>query len=76
MQGAKFPPKPQAQAAGGGGSKSTAQQSNLPPELERYDPALIERVEADIIQDGAPVEFKDIAGLEFAKKCVTEMIVW
>jgi len=44
--------------------------------LERFDPALIERVEADIIQDGAQVEFKDIAGLEFAKKCVTEMIVW
>lgn len=48
----------------------------LPPELERFDPELVERVEGDIIQNGAPVEFKDIAGLEFAKKCVTEMICW
>ena len=36
----------------------------------------MEKVEADIIQNGAPVEFKDIAGLEFAKKCVTEMVCW
>ena len=48
----------------------------MPEELERFDPALIERIQGEIIQNGAPVEFKDIAGLDFAKKCVTEIICW
>jgi hypothetical protein len=55
---------------------SNSTSKNVPAELERFDQALLEKIEGDIIQNGAPVEFKDIAGLDFAKKCVTEMICW
>jgi SpoVK/Ycf46/Vps4 family AAA+-type ATPase len=48
----------------------------LPPELEGCDPALVEKIEADIIHTGQPITFDDIAGLEFAKKCVNELICW
>lgn len=50
--------------------------SPLPPELEGYDRELVERIIADIIDSGHPVRFEDISGLEFAKKCVTELICW
>ena len=48
----------------------------LPPELENYDRDLIDKIVADIIDSGHPVTFDDISGLEFAKKCVTELICW
>jgi hypothetical protein len=48
----------------------------LPPELEGYDRELVEKIIADIIDRGHPVSFSDISGLEFAKKCVTELICW
>jgi hypothetical protein len=36
----------------------------------------VEKIIADIIDSGHPVSFSDISGLEFAKKCVTELICW
>jgi hypothetical protein len=44
--------------------------------LERFDKTLLDKILADIINDGAPVTFDDIAGLDFAKKCVNELICW
>lgn len=41
-----------------------------------YDKALVERIEADIIEKGKPVRFDDIAGLEFVKQTVIELICW
>eukprot|EP01038_Epipyxis_sp_PR26KG_P004218 gene4218-5994_t len=49
---------------------------DLPPELEMFEKALVERIEADIVHRGQPVLFQDISGLNFAKKCVTELICW
>ena len=54
----------------------TKEEAQLPPELEGCDPALVEKIEADIIHTGQPITFDDIAGLEFAKKCVNELICW
>lgn len=61
------------------GKKPAAASEQLPPlpaELENFDRELIEKIEADIIDNGHPVSFSDISGLEFAKKCVTELICW
>lgn len=60
------------------GKKSSAKDDSppLPPELEGYDKELVEKIIADIIDQGQPVSFSDISGLEFAKKCVTELICW
>ena len=51
-------------------------QQQLPLELQNYDPELVERIESEIIQSGQPITFDDIAGLDFAKKCVQEVICW
>jgi SpoVK/Ycf46/Vps4 family AAA+-type ATPase len=50
--------------------------SDLPPELQQYEKHLIEKIESDIIHTGHPVRFQDVAGLDFAKKTVQEIIVW
>lgn len=44
--------------------------------MAHCDKALVERIEADIIHRGQSVTFNDIAGLEFAKECVNELICW
>jgi hypothetical protein len=38
----------------------------------------VRKIESEILQDRGkrPVLFQDIAGLEFAKKCVQEIICW
>lgn len=51
-------------------------QAPLPPELENYDRELVEKIMSDILDSGHPITFDDISGLEFAKKCVTELICW
>jgi len=51
-------------------------QAPLPPELENYDRELVEKIMSDILDSGHPITFEDISGLEFAKKCVTELICW
>ena len=50
----------------------------MPEELQQFEKALVERIEADIIEAGGDngVSFDDIAGLQFAKKCVQEVICW
>ena len=68
--------------AGNGGNQKKSSSSSkddlppLPPELENFDRELVDKIIADIIDKGQPVKFSDISGLEFAKKCVTELICW
>lgn len=50
--------------------------SDLPEELAGCEKVLVEKIENEIIHTGQQVTFDDIAGLSFAKKCVTEMICW
>jgi hypothetical protein len=44
--------------------------------LANCDKELVERIEAEIIHKGHAVTFEDISGLDFAKKCVDELICW
>lgn len=55
---------------------SSDDKSDLPPELQQYEKHLVEKIESDIIHTGHPVRFEDVAGLDFAKKTVQEIIVW
>jgi SpoVK/Ycf46/Vps4 family AAA+-type ATPase len=55
---------------------NTANDGSGDGELAQFDKAIIEKIEADIIHNGSPVYFDDIAGLEFAKKCCNELICW
>jgi hypothetical protein len=67
-EGYKFPPKIAQAASSSSASKSVKNTGE--------DAGIIEKIEADIIVKGQIVTFADIAGLEFAKKCVNELICW
>ncbi|KAL0351140.1 UNVERIFIED_CONTAM: ATPase family AAA domain-containing protein FIGL1 [Sesamum radiatum] len=44
--------------------------------LRNLEPRLIEHVSNEIMDRDPNVRWDDIAGLEHAKKCVTEMVIW
>eukprot|EP01018_Ginkgo_biloba_P013744 Gb_27653 [translate_table: standard] len=48
----------------------------LPDKLRNLEPRLIEHVSNEIMDQDPNVRWNDIAGLEHAKKCVTEMVIW
>ncbi|KAJ9540522.1 hypothetical protein OSB04_027028 [Centaurea solstitialis] len=48
----------------------------LPAKLRSVEPYLIERITNEIMHKKPDVRWEDIAGLQYAKKCVTEMVVW
>ncbi len=51
-------------------------ESKLPEQLQNYDPELVLKISSEIVHHGQQVTFADISGLDFAKKCVTELICW
>uniref|UniRef100_A0A803QL39 AAA+ ATPase domain-containing protein n=1 Tax=Cannabis sativa TaxID=3483 RepID=A0A803QL39_CANSA len=48
----------------------------LPEKLRNLEPRLIEHVSNEIMDKDPNVRWEDIAGLDHAKKCVTEMVIW
>ncbi|WIA20132.1 hypothetical protein OEZ85_005982 [Tetradesmus obliquus] len=48
----------------------------LPPELAKHDPKLIEQVCNEVIDASGGVAWEDIAGLETAKHLIKEIVVW
>ncbi|KAM0935885.1 putative microtubule-severing ATPase [Dioscorea sansibarensis] len=48
----------------------------LPEKLRNLEPRLIEHVSNEIMDKDPNVRWNDIAGLEHAKKCVVEMVIW
>mmetsp|Transcript_14478 Transcript_14478/g.39206 ORF Transcript_14478/g.39206 Transcript_14478/m.39206 type:complete len:493 (-) Transcript_14478:596-2074(-) len=48
----------------------------VPPEIEKLDPKIVEMVCNEILDSGSSTGWDDIAGLENAKKLVHEIIVW
>ncbi|KAF1883702.1 hypothetical protein Lal_00012619 [Lupinus albus] len=48
----------------------------LPEKLRNLEPRLIEHISNEIMDRDPNVRWDDIAGLDHAKKCVTEMVIW
>ncbi|CAN1822999.1 ATPase family AAA domain-containing protein FIGL1 [Linum perenne] len=48
----------------------------LPEKLRNLEPRLIEHVSNEIMDRDPNVHWNDIAGLDHAKKCVNEMVIW
>ncbi|CAM6128927.1 unnamed protein product [Calypogeia fissa] len=48
----------------------------LPDRLRNIEPKLLEHITNEIMERDPMVRWDDIAGLEHAKKCVTEMVIW
>ncbi|XP_060085132.1 fidgetin-like protein 1 [Ylistrum balloti] len=61
------------------GKGTSASSSSDEPEDERLkgiEPKMIELVMNEIMDNGPQMNWSDIAGLEFAKKCIKEIVVW
>eukprot|EP00752_Nemacystus_decipiens_P011606 g10305.t2 len=61
---------------GAGGGGAGADEEPLPEELAHLEKAMVDKVMQEVQQKGDPVTFDQIAGLEFAKKSVIELVCW
>ena len=55
---------------------SAGTDGEMDPAYKNIDPKMIEMVENEIMHAGQPVDWDDIAGLEFAKDTVKEIVVF
>ncbi|CAM9793091.1 unnamed protein product [Ectocarpus fasciculatus] len=82
--GGKFPGSAALGGRGGGnngGSKAASgggadDEEELPEELQHLEKAMVDKILQEVQQKGDPVTFDQIAGLEFAKKSVIELVCW
>ncbi|XP_044729633.1 fidgetin-like protein 1 [Chrysoperla carnea] len=49
---------------------------DIDPRLKNIDPKMVELIKSEIMDTGTPITWDDIAGLEFAKKTIQEIVVW
>ncbi len=63
-------------AMNGGSGKDKDKADELPEELKSCDPKLVEMILNDLMDSSRGVDWSEIAGLEFAKKSVREIVVW
>lgn len=66
------------QQGGAGAARKGEEQDKYPVGSgdQGLDNRLVETIEREIMQDGTSVTWHDIAGLEFAKKAINEIVVW
>ncbi|KAM3606131.1 uncharacterized protein V6R79_011287 [Siganus canaliculatus] len=61
----------------GGTSRGTNQEPQILDErLKNFEPKIVELIMSEIMDHGPPVAWDDIAGLEFAKTTIKEIVVW
>lgn len=51
-------------------------EDDLPEELKRYGKDLVEKIQNEIMDQGEPITFDDIAGLYDAKSTIQEIVCW
>lgn len=57
-------------------SNSNVEPQILDERLKNFEPKIIELIMSEIMDHGPPVAWDDIAGLEFAKATIKEIVVW
>ncbi|XP_078544232.1 fidgetin-like protein 1 isoform X2 [Lissotriton helveticus] len=55
---------------------SSGQEFPVDERLKNIEPKMIELIQSEIMDHGPPVNWDDIAGLEFAKTTIKEIVVW
>jgi fidgetin-like protein 1 len=60
---------------GEGSGNANAPSADL-PEIPNVEPRVVEMIMNDVLDRSPGVDWEDIAGLEFAKRCVMEAVVW
>ncbi|AWP14360.1 putative fidgetin-like protein 1 [Scophthalmus maximus] len=70
-------PIPRQEEQEGGASCSSNQEPQILDErLKNFEPKIVELIMSEIMDHGPPVAWDDIAGLEFAKTTIKEIVVW
>ena len=70
-------PLPRSEEEEGGASLDANQEPPIVDErLKNFEPKIIELIMSEIMDHGPPVAWDDIAGLEFAKATIKEIVVW
>ena len=67
------PPKRPGEAAA---EPAADEEEELDPRYKNIDPKYIEQIQNEVLESAPEVQWDDIAGLAFAKKCVTEMVIF
>ncbi|XP_061817612.1 fidgetin-like protein 1 isoform X2 [Nerophis lumbriciformis] len=57
-------------------SNSNEEPQILDERLKNFEPKIVELIMSEILDHGPPVVWEDIAGLEFAKTTIKEIVVW
>ncbi|XP_022599490.1 fidgetin-like protein 1 [Seriola dumerili] len=66
----------QEEEEGGASCNSNQEPQILDERLKNFEPKIIELIMSEIMDHGPPVAWDDIAGLEFAKTTIKEIVVW
>lgn len=70
-------PIPRQEEEDGGTSCNSNQEPQILDErLKNFEPKIIELIMSEIMDHGPPIAWDDIAGLEFAKTTIKEIVVW
>uniref|UniRef100_A0A3P8VJ85 Fidgetin-like protein 1 n=1 Tax=Cynoglossus semilaevis TaxID=244447 RepID=A0A3P8VJ85_CYNSE len=60
----------------GGNRNSTPENQIVDERLKNFEPKIVELIMSEIMDHGPPVAWDDIAGLQFAKTTIKEIVVW
>ncbi|CAJ1066623.1 fidgetin-like protein 1 [Xyrichtys novacula] len=70
-------PMPRQGEEEGGVSRDSHEEPQIMDErLKNFEPKIVELIMSEIMDHGPPVAWDDIAGLEFAKTTIKEIVVW
>ncbi|KAJ8353613.1 hypothetical protein SKAU_G00211800 [Synaphobranchus kaupii] len=69
-------PKQEEVDSGGTGSRVGQELQHVDERLKNIEPKIIELIMSEIMDHGPPIVWDDIAGLDFAKATIKEIVVW
>lgn len=69
-------PIPRQEDEVGTSHNSSQEPQILDERLKNFEPKIVELIMSEIMDHGPPVAWDDIAGLEFAKTTIKEIVVW
>ncbi|XP_010774242.1 fidgetin-like protein 1 [Notothenia coriiceps] len=69
-------PRQEEEEEGGPNGNSNQEPQIVDERLKNFEPKIIELIMSEIMDHGPPVAWEDIAGLEFAKTTIKEIVVW
>ncbi|KAJ8291112.1 hypothetical protein GJAV_G00021530 [Gymnothorax javanicus] len=69
-------PKQDEGDSANGGSGTSLDPMQVDERLKNFEPKIVELIMSEIMDHGPPISWDDIAGLQFAKATIKEIVVW